>query len=68
MTSYVGCDARFAFEATGFYGWEFRKALARHRLAGVQINPMHARRFAQASGRLAKTDKIDAAQLAMMAQ
>ncbi|EGV2897740.1 IS110 family transposase [Salmonella enterica] len=33
----------------------------------VVINPRHARRFAQSMGRLAKTDRIDAAVLAHMA-
>ena len=45
-----------------------RKALARHGLSAIQINPLHARRYAQSRGRLAKTDRIDAAQLASMAQ
>ena len=37
--------------------------------AGVpisRVNPLHARRFAEATGRLAKTDRIDAAMLAKM--
>jgi len=33
----------------------------------VQINPLRARRFAQATGTLAKTDRIDAGVLARMA-
>jgi transposase len=32
----------------------------------VKINPRQARRFAEATGRLAKTDRLDAAMLARM--
>jgi transposase len=66
LADYAGRPVRFAFEATGFYGHALRRALARHGFVGVQINPLHGRRFAQASGRLAKTDRIDAQQLALM--
>ena len=65
---YVGSDARFAYEATGYYGQALRRALSRNGLAGVAINPLHGRRFAQSTGRLAKTDRIDAQQLAEMAE
>lgn len=68
LAPYAGCDVRFAYEATGFYGNELRAALVRHQCAGVQINPLHGRRFAQSLGRLAKTDRIDATQLATMAE
>ena len=67
LAAFAGRDVRFAFEATGFYGNRLRAALARHGLAGIQINPLHGRRFAQSTGRIAKTDRIDAAQLAQMA-
>lgn len=56
---------RIAYEATGIYHRAFEQALARFPL--VRINPLRARRFAQATGTLAKTDKIDAAMLAKMA-
>ncbi|WP_432421307.1 IS110 family transposase [Mesorhizobium huakuii] len=36
-------------------------------LSGVKLNPARARRFAQAAGTLAKTDRIDAVMLARMA-
>ncbi len=68
FSAYVGSDVRFAYEATGYYGQALRRALARHSLAGVAINPLHGRRFAQSTGRLAKTDRIDAQQLAEMAE
>ncbi len=32
----------------------------------TKVNPLHARRFAEAIGRLAKTDRIEAAMLAKM--
>lgn len=51
------------FEATGSYDWDLRCALAKQGLRHARINPTKARRFAQATGRLAKTDKIDAAML-----
>jgi transposase len=40
------------------------KALAQAALPGVKINPSQARRFAEATGRRAKTDAVDAAMLA----
>jgi len=56
---------RIAYEATGTYHRAFEQALAS--LPLVQINPLRARRFAQATGTLAKTDRIDAGVLARMA-
>ena len=57
---------RIAYEATGVYHRACEQALADFPL--VRINPERARRFAQAAGALAKTDKIDAAMLARMAE
>lgn len=68
IAGFVGQEPIFAFEATGYYGNALRKALHRHRMACIQVNPLHARRFAQSTGRLAKTDRIDAAQIATMAK
>lgn len=68
LAPFAGRNVGFAFEATGCYGNNLRAALARHGLDAIQINPLHARRFAQSTGRLAKTDRIDAAQLAQMAR
>lgn len=56
---------RIAYEATGVYHRAFEQALAS--LPLVRINPLRARRFAQATGTLAKTDRIDAGILARMA-
>lgn len=57
---------RIGYEATGVYHRAFEQALADFPL--VRINPERARRFAQAAGTLAKTDRIDAAMLARMAE
>lgn len=56
---------RIAYEATGAYHRQLEQALTD--LPCVKLNPARARRFAQAAGTLAKTDKIDAAVLARMA-
>ena len=56
---------RIAYEATGTYHRAFEQALAS--LPLVRINPLRARRFAQATGTLAKADRIDAGVLARMA-
>ena len=57
---------RIVFEPTGPYHRLFERTLAAARLPLVKVNPRHARRFAQASGKLAKTDPCDAAMLAHM--
>jgi hypothetical protein len=44
----------------------FRVSLAAAGFALVKVNPRQARRFAEATGRLAKTDGMDAAMLARM--
>lgn len=56
---------RIAFEATATYHRALEAALAR--MPCVKLNPERARRFAQATGTLAKTDRIDAMLLARMA-
>lgn len=56
---------RIAYEATGTYHRALEVALAD--LPCVKLNPERARRFAQATGALAKTDRIDAMLLARMA-
>lgn len=58
--------ATVVFEATGAYDTCLRHALAAAGVACVRVNPQRARDFARASGRLAKTDAIDAAMLAEM--
>lgn len=53
------------YEATGVYHGAFERAFA-GRQPLVKVNPLQARRFAQACGQRAKTDKVDAAMLAAM--
>lgn len=53
------------YEATGAYHGCFEQALAGV-LPLVKVNPLQARRFAQARGTRAKTDAVDAAMLAQM--
>jgi transposase len=59
--------ALVVMEATGGYELELFLALADAELNVAVVNPRQARDFAKACGKLAKTDKIDAAVLAMMA-
>lgn len=56
---------RIAYEATGTYHLSLEQALGH--MPCVKLNPERARRFAQATGTLAKTERIDAALLARMA-
>lgn len=62
----AGRDVIVVFEATGVYDTCLRHALAAAGVACVRVNPQRARDFARATGRLAKTDAIDAAMLAEM--
>lgn len=57
---------RVVFEASGGYERPFISALDGAGVAFTRINPRHAREFARATGRLAKTDKVDAELLARM--
>ena len=52
------------FEATGSYGRELERRLQQAAVPFARVNPRHARRFAEATGRLAKTDRVDARMLA----
>jgi len=58
---------RVAFEPTGAYHRAFERRLAAAGLPLVKVNPRQARRFAEAIGRHAKTDAVDAAVLARFA-
>lgn len=58
--------ARIVFEPTGPYHHGFERRLGEVGLPLAKINPLQARRFAQATGAHAKTDAIDAAMLARM--
>lgn len=57
---------RVVYEPTGPYHRELERTLAKAGLPLVKVNPRQARRFAEATGRLAKTDRVDAAMLARM--
>jgi len=54
------------FEATGVYHRLLETSLAAHDLPFARVNPRQARRFAEGTGTLAKTDRVDAAMLARM--
>lgn len=60
-----GMPERVVYEATGPYHGAFERTLSGH-LPLVKVNPLQARRFAQARGTRAKTDRVDAAVLAQM--
>lgn len=55
---------RIVYEATGPYHRAFEQALGRAGQPLAKVNPLHAKRFGQALGQLAKSDKMDAARLA----
>lgn len=59
--------ARIVFEPTGPYHHAFERQLADAGLPLAKVNPRQARRFAEAVGRQAKTDAVDAAMLARLA-
>lgn len=57
---------RIVFEPTGPYHHALERRLGEAGLPLAKVNPLQARRFAQATGAHAKTDAIDAAMLARM--
>jgi transposase len=57
---------RVVFEPTGPYHRAVERALGIAGVPFVKVNPRQARRFAEAIGSLAKTDRLDAAMLARM--
>ena len=57
---------RVVFEPTGLYHRAVERALGIAGVPFVKVNPRQARRFAEATGKLAKTDRLDAAILARM--
>ncbi len=59
--------SRVVFEPTGPYHHAFERQLAEAGLPLAKVNPRQARRFAEAVGRNAKTDAVDAAMLARFA-
>lgn len=57
---------RIVYEATGAYHRAFERAMADRAMPLVKVNPRQARRFAEAIGTLAKTDRADAIMLARL--
>ena len=55
---------RVVFEPTGAYHRGLERQLGEAGIAMVKVNPLQARRFAEAIGQRAKTDAVDAAMLA----
>ena len=55
---------RAVFEPTGRYHRELHQCLFDSGLETVAVNPLRSRRFAEAIGRLAKNDRVDASMLA----
>lgn len=67
LLAWIGtAPSRVIFEPTGAYHRAFERALAAAGVPLAKVNPRQARRFAEATGRLAKTDRLDAALLARM--
>jgi len=61
-----GSVERVVFEPTGPYHRALERALGVAGVPFAKVNPRQARRFAEGIGRLAKTDRVDAAMLARM--
>lgn len=61
-------DTFVVFEATGSYDLPLRQCLEQAGCRFARVNPARARDFARATGRIAKTDTIDARMLAAMAR
>jgi transposase len=67
LIRWIGAPAvRVVFEPTGPYHRLFEASLVAAGLEAIKVNPRSSRRFAEATGELAKTDRIDAAILARM--
>ncbi len=68
LLAWIGRDPvdRIVYEATGAYHRRLESTLGQAGLPLAKVNPRQARRFAEALGTLAKTDRIDAAMLARM--
>jgi transposase len=67
LIAWIGADVeRVVFEPTSRYHRPLEQALIRAGLPFARLHPTRARRFAEATGRLAKTDRVDAAMLARM--
>lgn len=68
LSTLEGREAHVILEATGRYDRLLCTALERWRRPYCRVNPARARDFARATGRLAKTDSIDARLLARMGE
>lgn len=68
IAMWQGADVFVVFEATGIYDQALAAALATAGIRHARVNPARVRDFARATGRLAKTDAIDAAVLAAFAR
>jgi transposase len=67
LIRWIGASAvRVVFEPTGPYHRLFEASLVAAGIEAVKVNPRSSRCFAEATGELAKTDRIDAAILARM--
>jgi len=67
--NWAGSDIeRIVYEPTGPYHRTFEGACAKAGARLCKVNPKNARRFAEATGTLAKTDRVDALMLARMGQ
>ncbi|SOC20569.1 IS110 family RNA-guided transposase [Phaeovulum vinaykumarii] len=67
LCKWLGPDpVRVVYEATGRFHRDLEAAVAKAGHGPVKVNPSRARRFAQATGNIAKTDRVDARMLAQM--
>ena len=62
----LSADDFIVFEATGSHDRNLRQALSEANISYARLNPTTVRRFAQARGKRAKTDQIDARTLSQM--
>lgn len=67
LCKWLGADpVRVIYEATGRFHRDLEAALSKAGHGPVKVNPLRARRYAQATGNIAKTDRVDARMLAHM--
>jgi transposase len=67
LCRWLGADpVRVIYEATGRFRRDLEAALSKAGHGPVKVNPSRARRYAQATGNIAKTDRVDARMLAHM--
>jgi len=62
----INGSSLIVFEASGVYHRALENSLSAASVPYSKVNPRQARRFAEATGKIAKTDKVDAAVLARM--